>query len=264
MTDSQQHGGWPAPLPAQWIVPAWPVAERVRAFITTRSGGVSIGAWGDGSRGGMNVGAGTGDAAENIAQNRRLLNGYLPAPPRWLALQHGAEVVAAEAIGDAPVLADASTTRSARVVCCVTVADCLPVLLADRSGQAVGVAHGGWRSLAGGIVQAAVESMRSRADGPLDLVAYLGPCIGPGAFEVGGEVLQAMQRRLPDAGTAFRPLAAGKYLADLPALARQALTQVGVHDVLGGTWCTHSDPQRFYSFRRDRVTGRHAALIWLD
>jgi len=252
------------PLPADWIVPDWPVADRVRSFITTRAGGVSAGVWGGGGTGGMNVGVGTGDAAESLERNRRLLNEFLPAPPRWLALRHGAGVVDAESVGDAPAAADASTACIARVVCCVTVADCLPVLLADRMGQVVGVAHAGWRGLAGGILQAAVGSMRSRAEGTPDIVAYLGPCIGPGAFEVGTEVLQQMQRGLPDARRAFRPLAGDKFMADLPALARQALALVDVHEVYGGAWCTYTDPHRFYSFRRDRVTGRHAALIWLD
>ncbi len=252
-------------LPTDWIVPDWPASEAVRAFVTTRSGGVSEGAWGAGGQGGMNLGLGSGDQAERVARNHALLNAYLPAPPRWLALQHGAGVVAAEAVGSKPVAADASTAITPGVVCCVTVADCLPVLLADRSGSVIAAAHAGWRGLAAGILQATVIAMRRRVARPIgEIDAFLGPSIGASAFEVGAEVLEAMRRRLPQAEAAFTGLANGKFLADLPALARQALAQVDVRSVFGGTWCTASDPARFYSFRRDRVTGRHAALIWLQ
>jgi YfiH family protein len=254
-----------ATIPADWIVPDWPAPDSVRAFITTRHGGVSEGPWGAGRHGGMNLGLGSGDQARRVERNRALLNAYLPAPPRWLDLEHGAEVVAAEAIGSKPAAADAATAITAGVVCCVTVADCLPVLLADRSGSVVAAAHAGWRGVAAGILQATVIAMCRRVAGPIGQIdAFLGPSIGPSAFEVGAEVLSAMRRTLPQAETAFTSLANGKYLADLPALARQALAQVDVRSVFGGTWCTVSDPARFYSFRRDRVTGRHAALIWLQ
>jgi YfiH family protein len=252
------------PMPAGWIVPDWPAPDAVRALFTTRSGGVSEGSWGAGGQGGMNLSFGTGDQVERVERNRALLNACLPAPPRWLALQHGAQVVAAEGVGSVPVAADAATAITPGVVCCVTVADCLPVLLADRSGSVVAAAHAGWRGLAAGILQATVNAMRRRAAGsigPID--AFLGPSIGPGAFEVGADVLDAMRVTLPQAQSAFVALGNGKFLADLPALARQALAQVQVTSTFGGRWCTASDPARFYSFRRDRVTGRHAALIWL-
>ncbi|MBV8208627.1 MAG: peptidoglycan editing factor PgeF [Burkholderiaceae bacterium] len=254
-----------APLPPEWIVPDWPAPTTVRAFVTTRSGGVSRGPWGAGALGGMNVGFGSGDSAESVARNRALLAARLPAPPRWLALQHGAGVVAAEEIGSEPAVADASTAITPEIVCCVTVADCLPVLLADRSGVVVAAAHAGWRGLAAGVLQATVQAMHERARasiGPID--AFLGPSIGPAAFEVGEEVLHAMLRTLPQADCAFAVLPNGKFLADLPALARQALAQVGVLSVFGGSWCTMTEPERFFSFRRDRITGRHAALIWLQ
>jgi polyphenol oxidase len=254
-----------ATIPADWIVPDWPAPQAVRALVTTRSGGVSEGAWGSGREGGMNLGLGSGDQAERVERNRALLNTYLPAPPRWLDLQHGAEVVSAETIGSKPAVADAATAITPGVVCCVTVADCLPVLLADRSGSVVAAAHAGWRGVAAGILQATVIAMRRRVPGPIGQIdAFLGPSIGASAFEVGPEVLSAMRRTLPQAEVAFTSLANGKFLADLPALARQALAQVDVRSVFGGTWCTVSDPSRFYSFRRDRVTGRHAALIWLQ
>jgi YfiH family protein len=139
----------------------------------------------------------------------------------------------------------------------------MPVLLADVAGRGVAAAHAGWRGLAGGVVQAAAARLRSRlADPQARLVAWLGPSIGPSRFEVGADVLDAMAARLPDAPAAFAPLRDGKYLADLPALARQALAQAGVTDVSGGDWCTVSAPHRFFSYRRDGATGRHAALIW--
>lgn len=256
----------PAPaLPPDWIVPDWPAPQPVRAFITTRVGGVSRGPWGAGEKGGMNIGMSSGEEPAHVERNRELLNRFLPAPPRWLELCHGADVVAAESVGSQPVRADASTAITLGVVCCVTVADCLPVLLADRSGTVVAAAHAGWRGLAAGIVQAAVMQMRDRAPRRLgEIDAFLGPSIGAGVYEVGGEVLAAMRRLLPDAGAAFRSSGNGKWLADLPALARQALAQVGVSSVYGGHWCTVQDPARFYSYRRDGVTGRHAALIWLQ
>ena len=252
------------PLPLDWIVPDWPAPQAVRAFVTTRVGGVSEGSWGAGRQGGMNVGASTGDRPEHVRRNRELLARHLPAPPRWLSLEHGTTVVEAEAVGAEPVEADASTAATPGIVCCVTVADCLPVLLADRSGAVVAAAHAGWRGLAGGIIQATVRAMHRRAGrtlGPID--AFLGPSIGAAAYEVGAEVRDAMRHTLPQSGSAFEPVGDGKFLADLPALARQALAQVDVHSIHGGHWCTASDPARFYSFRRDRVTGRHAALIWL-
>jgi YfiH family protein len=213
----------------------------------------------------MNLGLACGDRPANVERNRSILGACLPSAPRWLALEHGARVVDAETVGSATVVADAAIAAAAAVVCCVTVADCLPVFLADRDGRVVGVAHAGWRGLAAGVLQAAVQAMRKRmAPRGASIVAFLGPCIGPSAFEVGGDVLEAMRVTLPRAERAFKPVSGSKYLADLPALARQALAQVDVDDVHGGLWCTHSDPARFYSFRRDKVTGRHAALIWRE
>jgi hypothetical protein len=265
MSRPARSGEQTAAIPSDWIVPDWPAAAAVRAFVTTRAGGVSQGSWGAGRAGGMNVGGATGDEPERVRRNRELLRTHLPQEPRWLSLQHGTAVVDAEAVGSDPVAADASTAATPGVVCCVTVADCLPVLLADRGGCVVAAAHAGWRGLAGGIVQATVQAMRRRAARPLGPIdAFLGPSIGAGAFEVGAEVLGAMLATLPQADCAFKPLGNGKFLADLPALARQALAQVEVRSIYGGRWCTASDPARFYSFRRDRVTGRHAALIWLQ
>lgn len=248
----------------QWIVPDWPAPANVRALITTRAGGVSAAPWGaaPGQGGGMNLGYGSGDAAEAVRANRARLRALLPAEPRWLKQVHGAAVVEAEGIGEPPA-ADASTALAPGVVCAVLVADCLPVLLADRRGRGVAAAHAGWRGVAAGVIQSTAQALRARLNDPAaELIAYLGPAIGPESFEVGAEVLDAMRARLPDAGAAFRAIGGGKHLADLFALARQALAQAGVAAIHGGTASTFADPARFYSYRRDGVTGRHAALIW--
>ncbi len=253
-------------LHPQWIIPDWPAPGSVRALITTRAGGVSSGAFGlpTTRAEGMNVGLKSGDDLAHVQANRALLRAALPAEPRWLSQVHGADVLAADdalASGSA----DASTSLTVGVVCAVTIADCLPVLLADARGRAVGAAHAGWRGLAGGVIQNTVAQIRARLSEPdAALIAYLGPAIGPLRFEVGAEVLDRMRERLPDADHAFAPAAPGKYFADLFLLARQALAQVGVSQAYGGGQCTASNPDRHYSFRRDRVTGRHVALIWIE
>lgn len=251
--------------PESFIVPEWPVGPRVRALITTRAGGVSRGPWGvpPAGEGGLNLGLGSGDSPEAVSENRRRLRACLPSAPRWLKQVHGANVVRADDV-EPGVEADASYTLTPGVVAAVMVADCLPVLLADQRGRCVGVAHAGWRGLAAGVLQATVRAMRVALGSPAtELCAYLGPAIGPARFEVGPEVLEAMAARLPGAAAAFRPRGA-KYLADLFALGRQALHEVGVDPILGGGTCTYEDAQRFYSYRRDGVTGRHAALVWID
>jgi YfiH family protein len=237
----------------------------VRAFITTRAGGCSTGAWGalDG-QGGLNLGLGSGDAADAVLANRRRLAALLPQEPKWLRQVHGATVVEAESVEE-QVEADASTSVTAGTVCAVVIADCMPVLIASRDGRGVGAAHAGWRGLAGGVIQNTARALRERLrDKHAELVAYLGPAIGPDHFEVGAEVLQAMRVLLPDARNAFAEIGNGKYFANLFRLGRMALAQVGVYEVRGGQDCTFSDTRRFYSFRRDRVTGRLAALIWMD
>lgn len=237
----------------------------VRALVTTRAGGVSTGPYAalDGS-GGMNLGLGSGEAPEIVERNRARIRTLLPGAPVWLRQVHGAGVVDAEA-ATGLVEADASTSLSPGVVCAVLVADCLPVLLASRDGRGVAAAHAGWRGLAAGVIQQTVTTLRHRLGRPdAGLVAYLGPAIGPAAFEVGPEVLDAMRLRLPAAESAFAAHAQGKYRADLFALARMALAQVGVDAVRGGGDCTYSNRARFYSFRRDGVTGRQAAFIWID
>jgi len=237
----------------------------ISGFITTRPGGGSTGAWaaanGDG---GLNLGLGSGDSRAAVLSNRRRVAALLPQDPRWLDQVHGAAVVEAESI-DQPVEADAATSITPGTVCAVLVADCMPVLIASRDGRGVGAAHAGWRGLAGGVIQETVRVLRARLREPQALlVAYLGPAIGPVHFEVGAEVLQAMQARLPDACAAFVAIGNGKFRADLFQLGKMALAQAGVDAVRGGMDCTFSDPARFYSYRRDRITGRHAALVWIN
>lgn len=211
----------------------------------------------------MNIGLGSGDEVTDVKANRALLRAWLPAEPNWLNQVHGAAVVDAQRLEGRAGAADASFTDAPNVVCAVSIADCMPVLLADTSGRCVGVAHAGWRGLASGVIQATASAMRERLKvAGAELLAYLGPAIGPRHFEVGPEVLEAMRTQLPDAERAFVVHSTEKYRADLFALGRMALAQAGVSRIHGGEDCTFSDPMRFYSFRRDGATGRHAALIW--
>jgi polyphenol oxidase len=241
--------------PEDWIVPDWPVPRRVRALITTRNGGVSSGPYAS-----MNLGLRVDDDASRVAANRRALRQFLPAEPSWLHQVHGTKVVDAANITD-PVEADASIVASPGCVSAIMVADCLPVLFARRSGSAVAAAHAGWRGLAAGVIENTVRALD--AD-PQNLLAYLGPAIGPAAFEVGAEVRDAFIAVDPAAAGAFHAYKPDKWLADLFALARQRLASAGVTRVYGGGHCTYSDPARFFSHRRDKVSGRMAALIWID
>lgn len=251
------------PRPEDWIVPDWTVSDRVGALITTRNGGVSSGAWGGAMAGsaGMNLGTHCGDDAQAVAQNRSLLRRHLPAEPCWLQQVHGRTVADLD-VADLSTLpeADAALTRRHGIVCAVMVADCMPVLLCDRSGTVVAAAHAGWRGLAGGVLEATVAGM---AVAPDQILAFLGPAIGPRAFEVGNDVRMAFINDDPAAADTFQPYKPGKWLADLPALARRKLHALGVQSVSGGNRCTVSEAEHFFSYRRDGVTGRMAAMIWL-
>lgn len=274
------------PGPLTWqdcVQPDWQVSPRVRALITTRNGGVSegpYGRWRDGAAlpGGMNLGLHTGDDPAHVAENRARLLALAGQPnAAWLEQVHGAqivradEVIAAAPAAAAPVRADASLTDRAGAVCVVMVADCLPVLLCDAQGRAVGAAHAGWRGLAAGIVEQTAARVATLAGGDArELHAFLGPAIGPRAFEVGADVRDAFLDTAPqsehdETRRAFVALdgAPGKFLADLYALARLRLARAGVAHVSGGTACTVAERERYYSYRRDRVTGRMAAAIWL-
>jgi YfiH family protein len=236
-----------------WIVPDWPAPPNVKALITTRAGGISKGPFAS-----LNLGLRTGDDPQAVAANRDRLNVLLPHPPRWLRQVHGARVVEADSLEGRPE-ADAGIARRPGTVCAVLVADCIPVLLADRAGTTVAIAHAGWRGLAAGVIE---NTARRMAVDPRGLIAYLGPGIGPGAFEVGADVRDAFLARDARAAAAFTPHAAGKWLADLFLLARERLRRAGVGEIHGGALCTHSDARRFFSYRRERTTGRMAAMIW--
>ncbi|MGH8621552.1 MAG: peptidoglycan editing factor PgeF [Burkholderiales bacterium] len=241
-----------APHP-DWIIPDWPAPPGVKALITTRAGGFSEGPFAS-----FNLGLRTGDDPQAVAANRARLASLLPQQPRWLRQVHGSRVVAADAPTDS-LEADAAVARRAGTVCAVLVADCIPILLAERTGSAVAIAHAGWRGLAAGVVE---NTVRAMACNPRDLVAYLGPGIGPDAFEVGDDVRDAFLARDAGAAAAFTPHAAGKWLGDLFLLARRCLQRAEVGAIHGGALCTYSDARRFFSYRRSRTTGRMAALIW--
>ena len=239
----------------EFLRPGWPAPARVRAAMTTRAGGVSTGPFAS-----FNLATHVGDDPAAVAENRRRLRDALalPAEPAWLEQVHGARVVLLPEPAAGP--ADAAVTFTAGSVCAVLVADCRPVFLSGRDGDRVGIAHAGWRGLAAGVLEATVAAL---ACDPGRLVAWLGPAIGPRAFEVGGEVRDAFLARDAGAAAAFVPGREGRWLADLASLARRRLAAAGVAAVTGGELCTHSDAARFYSYRRDGVTGRMAALAWL-
>lgn len=243
----------------QPIVPDWPAPPGVKALMTTRAGGRSSGPYAS-----LNVGAHCGDDPADVAANRALVTGLTGGRrPRWLAQVHATRVVEADVVGEvaAPPEADAAVTCRAGVVCAIQVADCMPVLFADLDGTAVAAAHAGWRGLAGGVLEATIAAL---ALPPSRLTVWMGPAIGPGAYEVGPEVRAAFVSRDAACESAFRPNRPGHWLMDLYAIARRRLTAAGVSSVHGGGWCTHTDSDRFFSFRRDGATGRMAALIWRE
>jgi len=243
------------PPSADWIVPDWPAPPTVRALVTTRAGGASRGPYAS-----FNLDPRVGDDPSAVERNRETLRSALPSDPLWLHQVHGAEVVAAESAPARP-RADGAVARTRHSVCAVLTADCLPVLLASRSGEVVGIAHAGWRGLAAGVIEATIARMAVAA---AQVVAWLGPAIGPRAYEVGQDVYDAFVAADAGAAQAFTALGAGKHLADLYALARRRLAAAGVEAVYGGGFCTHAEGQRFYSYRRDRTTGRFASLVWME
>jgi purine-nucleoside/S-methyl-5'-thioadenosine phosphorylase / adenosine deaminase len=238
------------------IYPDWPAPPTVRAFATTRAGGVSVGPYAC-----LNLGDHVGDEVSAVAANRRIVRAHLPAEPLWLRQVHGVAVADAALRQADPPLADAAVARHAGQVCVVLTADCLPVLFCDTAGQVVAAAHAGWRGLLSGVLERTVEAMHVA---PGEVLAWLGPAIGPAAFEVGEEVRAAFVMEDAIAASAFREgLTAGKWWADLPALARLRLTRKGLTRIHGAELCTYQDAERFFSYRRDGVTGRQGAFIWL-
>ncbi len=251
-------------LESAFISADWPAQEQVCALTTLRSGpGMSLPPFDQ-----FNLGLACGDDPAHAQQNReRLLTEFaLPAAPRWLHQVHGVHVhnFTTPTVGGASAptpTADAATTTLPNTVLAVLTADCLPVLFCDEAGTEIAAAHAGWRGLAGGILEATVQAMHSP---PATLMAWLGPAAGPQAYEIGLEVRAAFVDHDADASSAFIETRDGHWLVDLYALARQRLADVGVHRVYGGGLCTISDPQRFYSHRRDQRTGRMASMIFLQ
>ncbi len=239
---------------SDWLIPDWPAPARVKACVTTRAGGVSLAPFDS-----LNLGDHVGDDPVAVAENRRRLTDQFAITPTWLQQVHGIAVVEADPAQVAA--ADASWTDTPGIACTAMTADCLPVLFCNRIGTRVAAAHAGWRGLASGVLEATLDSLAVPAD---EILAWLGPAIGPQAFEVGPEVREAFIAQLPQAAQAFTTSPnADKFLADIYALARLRLAARGVTAVYGGGLCTVTDP-RFFSYRRNPRTGRFASLIWIE
>ncbi len=276
-------------MDAGWLIPDWPAPAGVKAVFTTRAGGVSAAPWDS-----LNLGDHVGDMPVHVSANRGLLSRAIDARPVFLRQVHGAEVAHLTRCTEDGTEADACVADVAGLACTIMVADCLPVLLATTDGTVIAAAHAGWRGLAGtangaGVLESTVARLRAvagtHAKSAPDIMAWLGPCIGPSAFEVGAEVKAAFEAVDPAAAACFVAQAASggaagagneKYLADLPALARLRLAALGISQVYGNDgsapWCTVGNPSRFFSHRRDAgrsagangfgTTGRMAASIW--
>ena len=280
-------------IPADWLIPNWPAPNGIKAVFSTRSGGFSNPPWDS-----LNLGDHVGDASQHIEANRAVLQKTIFSRPVFLKQFHGVGVVQLGSATPDGTLADACVATHSGVACTIMVADCLPVLLTNLKGTVVAAAHAGWRGLAGvnangklgekGILEAVFSTFQAsntppdqsiRAQKAPEFIAWLGPCIGPTAFEVGAEVKAAFERGVPNAAQFFKATAQGKYLTDLAGLARVRLQALGVTQIYGndssGEWCTVGNPSKFFSHRRDagavasggngfNTTGRMAACIWLD
>lgn len=245
---------------ASFLPLGWSLPPHVKAWMTTRRGGASTGAFDS-----LNLGGHVGDDPQDVLHNRARLQASVGAPLHWLEQVHGDQVIDARRLREGgPFRADAVYALEPGLPCAVLVADCLPVLLCSRDGRAVAAAHAGWRGLAAGVLSRVVQRLAD--DGGVDprmLRAWLGPCIGPRAFEVGDEVRQAFGPRAQEQAFRAHVRRDGSpgWLCDLPGLARLQLAEAGVLDIDGGRWCTFEGASDFFSFRRDRVCGRHAAVI---
>ena len=239
---------------SDWLIPDWPAPAQVKACVTTRAGGVSLAPFDS-----LNLGDHVEDSPEAVLENRRRLTQAFHIQPAWLRQVHGVSVV--EANPGRIAEADGSWTSTPGIACTSMTADCLPALFCNRAGTRVAAAHAGWRGLVAGVLEAAVESLETE---PADVLVWLGPAIGPQAFEVGPEVREAFVQQLPSTTQAFVPSRnPGKFMADIYQLARLRLAARGITAVYGGGFCTVSDP-RFFSYRRSPLTGRFASLIWLE
>lgn len=237
-----------------WLTPDWPAPANVKSCVTTRSGGVSLAPYDS-----FNLGDHVEDDPVAVAANRLLLTSQLDIQPAWLSQVHGVSV--AHADPSRVVEADASWTSTPGIACTIMTADCLPALFCDRNGTRVGAAHAGWRGLAAGVLEATVDSLQAPAS---EILCWLGPAIGPQAFEIGPEVREAFIATHPETESAFVPSArAGRFMADIYELARLRLAAHGVTAVYGGGFCTVTD-HRFYSYRRSPKTGRFASLVWIS
>ena len=239
----------------EFIQADWPAPAQVHTAVTTRKGGYSVAPYAE-----FNLATHVADNPSSVAQNRHALKIalQLPAEPLWLEQVHGVAVVDAAKANN--ICADAAFATTKNIVCCVMTADCLPVLICNRAGNKVAAAHAGWRGLHAGVIEAAIAALNEPAE---NILLWLGPAIGPNAFEVGDEVRNVFISDLPETSNAFRKSKPGHWFADIYQLARLRLARIGVHHVYGGGLCTYSDAERFYSYRRDGKTGRMASLIWL-
>jgi YfiH family protein len=239
---------------SDWLIPDWPAPAGVKACVTTRADGVSLAPFDS-----LNLGDHVDDSPEAVAENRRRLTDQFSIQPAWLKQVHG--IAVAHADPSLTATADASWTATPGIACTAMTADCLPALFCDRAGTRVAAAHAGWRGLAAGVLEATLDSL---AVPPEEVLVWLGPAIGPQAFEVGPEVRETFVEQLPEAAKAFVPSQnAGKFMADIYELARLRLATRGVTAVYGGGFCTVTDP-RFFSYRRSPRTGRFASLVWLE
>jgi YfiH family protein len=248
------------------IQPSWIVSQRIQAFCTTRQGGISKSPFNS-----LNLGLNAGDNLADVLQNRSIVRSELPAEPLWLKQIHGVTVstpASRNALGNEPFEADAAVTNITNEVLAILVADCMPVLFASKGGDVIGAAHAGWRGLSGGILENTIDAMIALSPSltSSDISAWLGPAIGSSVFEVGEDVLQAFtQQGKSNLSKAFIPVIGtpGKFLADLYLLARDRLRALGIEQITGSEFCTVSDPERFFSYRRDKSTGRFASFIWI-
>lgn len=239
------------------ILADWPAPANIKAMTTTRLNGASQGAYAS-----FNVASHVADNTEHVAENRRLLRERLslPAEPLWLDQVHGNHVYQADQPNTSRQ-ADAVTTQQIDAICAILTADCLPLLLCNQQGTEVAAIHAGWRGLASGVIDKTVECMSSTS---AELMVWLGPAIGPRAFEVGPEVQQQFCVQQTDSQQAFKPSGKDRYFADIYQLARLNLARLGVRQIYGGEYCSYSDSEHFYSYRRDGQTGRMASLIWIQ
>lgn len=249
------------------IRPNWAAPPQIKSFCTTRHGGVSKAPFNA-----LNLGLNAGDNSVDVLHNRSIVRSHLPAEPLWLKQIHGVAVSTPASRNDSngkPFEADAAVTNVANEVLAILTADCMPVLFASKSGGVIGAAHAGWRGLSGGVLENTLQEMLTLSPGLSlkDIAVWMGPAISPKAFEVGEDVLQAFAVQGQDIlSKAFMPIAGspGKYLANLYLLARERLRSLGIEQIDGGDFCTFNDSEKFFSYRRDKETGRFASLIWIS